>query len=81
MQALIHGLGRADRSSANDHPWNRRRVRIYRRQRRTRLAAPTMTSLLELIVLSGLPFLFGIVIGYSLRSYVSLARHSRHWTR
>jgi hypothetical protein len=37
-----------------------------------------MKPLVELIALSGTPFLVGILVGYSLRSYVSLKRRLHH---
>jgi len=36
-----------------------------------------MTPLVELIAITCTPFLMGVVVGYGLRSYVSLARRSR----
>ena len=36
-----------------------------------------MTPLVEFIALTGVPFLAGVAVGYSLRSYVSLVRRSK----
>jgi hypothetical protein len=36
-----------------------------------------MTPLVEIIAVTGTPFLIGVAVGYGLRSYVSLARRSR----
>jgi hypothetical protein len=36
-----------------------------------------MSPILELMALTGLPFLIGIVIGYGVRSYVSMVRRSK----
>ena len=37
-----------------------------------------MTPLMELAVVTFAPLIIGIIIGYSLRSYVSMIRRSRH---
>jgi hypothetical protein len=36
-----------------------------------------MTPLTELILLTGIPFIIGIGVGYGLRSYISLMRRSK----
>jgi hypothetical protein len=55
--------------------------RYYRSHRLyfDRLRRPTrlMNPLVEFIVLTGTPFLIGLLIGYSLRSYISVMRRSR----
>jgi len=37
-----------------------------------------MKPLMELVALAGIPFLLGILVGDSLRSYVSLTRRLHH---
>lgn len=36
-----------------------------------------MNPLMQFLILTGVPFTFGLLIGYGLRSYVSLARSER----
>ena len=53
----------------------------HRAECRSRLAilkGVAMTPLTELIALITAPFFLGMMVGYSMRSYVSMARRSKH---
>lgn len=36
-----------------------------------------MNPLIQFLILTGVPFMFGLLIGYGLRAYVSLVRRQR----
>ena len=40
-----------------------------------------MTPLMQLVALTTSPFVVGMAVGYSLRSYVSMVRRSKHTAR
>ena len=71
-----------DRSAIlDDHPWTNRSLCVHRRERSSSLAEAAMTLLVELTAFTVTPLIIGIIIGYSLRSYVSMVRRSRHTPR
>ena len=73
-------LRQVDRSAIlDDHPWTNRSRCVYRRV--CTLAEAAMTPLMELALFTITPLIIGIIIGYSMRSYVSMIRRSRHSAR
>ena len=56
-------------------------VAFHRRVCSSRIAEAAMTPLMEIAVVTFTPLIIGIIIGYSLRSYVSMIRRSRHNAR
>jgi hypothetical protein len=72
-------LRQVDRSAIlDDHPWTNRNLCVHRRVCSSQLAETAMSPLMELAVVTFAPLIIGIIIGYSLRSYVSMIRRSRH---
>jgi hypothetical protein len=76
---VIVFLRQVDRSAIlDDHPWTNWSLCVHRRVCSSQLAEAAMTPLMQLAVVTFTPLIIGIIVGYSLRSYVSMMRRSRH---